>query len=443
MLDRREFLTRAALGALAAPAVARESIASPSPPAPAEIERVMSPDAVPLPPQSLHDTDPEQYWAQLRHQWLLAPDRIHLNCGAMGCSPRPVLRALIAHILEAEAYRDSSYPWHGYEINDRLRVLREDLASFLGCTRDELALTRNATEANNVVTGGLDFAAGDEILLTDQEHPGGRGPWEQKAARCGLKLNFVELPRPPGSQDDILERFDRACTPRTRLVFFSHVTSYAGLVLPAREICHRARERGILSHVDGAQAIGQLPLDLHAMGCDFYATSTHKWFMAPKGTGTLYIRAENLDRLWANICSGEWGNKSLNAWRFSNVGASNLSVFVGMQAALDFFREVGPDRIYARQHQFATRVRDHIAAEPRLALLNASADPFFGGFVSFAPNAANAAAPAALNAVAHQCGQRRIRIAGGTDRIRIAANVYNLPAEFDLFCDAVTVGLGG
>jgi isopenicillin-N epimerase len=443
VLDRRQFLTRAALGALMAPVVARGSLADAPSPALAEIDQVMGVDAVPLPPPSLHDTDPDRYWTELRSQWLLAPDRINLNCGAMGCSPRPVLRALIGHVLAAEEFRESAYPWHGYEENAILRALREDLAAFLGCTRDELALTRNATEANNVVTGGLDFAAGDEILLTDQEHTSGRGPWQQKAARYGLKLNQVVLPRPPVSKDDILERFERAYTPRTRLVCFSHVTSFAGLVLPAREICRRARARGVLTHVDGAQAIGQIPLDLHDLGCDFYATSAHKWLLAPKGTGTLYVRAENLDRLWANICTSEWGNKSLKAWRFSNVGTSNLSIFVGLQAALDFFREIGPDRIYARQHQLAARVRDHVAAEPRLEVLNASRDEFFGGFVSFAPNGANPAAPADLSGVARQCGQRRIRIAGGTDRIRVATSIFNQPAELDAFCEAVSVGLGG
>src|SRR5439155_6292586 len=162
----------------------------------------------------------------------------------------PVLHAMIAHLLSAEASRQPAYPWFGYEENTRLRELRDQLAAFLHCKRDELALVRNATEANNVVCNGLDLPAGDEALLTDQEHPGGRCCWEQKAARFGVKLNYVTLPKPPASREEILERFSQALTPRTRIVVFSHITTVTELVLPAKQICQLARQRGILAHRD-------------------------------------------------------------------------------------------------------------------------------------------------------------------------------------------------
>src|SRR4051794_22627400 len=134
---------------------------------------------VPLPPDALFATDSERYWAELRRQWLLADDRINLNCGSLGCSPLPVLRATIEHMLAAERYDEPGYPWFGYEEKPVLRALREQLAAFLGCARDELALIRNATEGNNAVCNGIELAAGDEVLLTDQEHPSGRCCWEQ------------------------------------------------------------------------------------------------------------------------------------------------------------------------------------------------------------------------------------------------------------------------
>src|SRR5262249_21155973 len=157
---------------------------------------------------------------------------------------------------------------------------------------------------------GLDLKPGDEVVLTDQEHPGGRCCWEQKAARHGIKLSYITLPRPPASTDQLVELFARAITPATRVLFFSHITTATGLVLPAKPICALARQRGVLTQVDGAHAIGQIPLDLHDLGCDFYTTSPHKWLMAPKGTGTLYIREELLERLWVTIASGEWRNYS-------------------------------------------------------------------------------------------------------------------------------------
>ncbi len=430
MLHRRAFLQRAAVGAalLGIPLARAEQIFAQEPP--------------PLPPRALLEWDPERYWAELRPQWLLAADRINLNCGSVGCTPWPVLRAMIAHLLEGETFREPAYPWFGYEENARLRELRDALAAFVGCRRDELALVRNATEANNVVCNGLDMQPGDEVLLTDQEHPGGRCCWEQKAARFGIRLNYVTLPKPPATAEEIVERFERALTPATKIIAFSHITTVTGVVLPVQEICALARRRGVLTHVDGAHAIGQLPLHLHELGCDFYAASPHKWLMAPKGTGFLYIREEHLERLWVNIASGEWRNYAQKAYRFSNLGTSNLSVMVGLKAALDFFGTIGPERIYARQHELATCVRDRVRAYPQLHIANASDDRFYGGMVSFE------AAPGSLQPVFAACEARQIRIAGVTqpdgeaDRIRISTHIFTQPDELETFFEALATGLG-
>jgi selenocysteine lyase/cysteine desulfurase len=248
-------------------------------------------------------------------------------------------------------------------------------------------------------------------------------------------LNYVNLPKPPASTGEIVELFNKALTPRTRVIVFSHITTTTGLVLPAKEICALARERGILTHVDGAHAIGQIPLDLHDLGCDFYATSPHKWLMAPKGTGTLFIRTEQLERLWVNTASAEWRNYGLKAYRFSNVGTSNLSVMAGLKAALDFFHALGPERIYMRIHELAKRVRDRIQDHPELRLANASEEPFYAGLVSFQ------AVKGDLKRVADQCALRRIRIAGGNERIRIATHIFTQPTELNALFDAIDAGL--
>jgi len=431
MLRRREFIQRAA--------VAAALFGIPL----ARAEQLFPQAASPLPPRELYATDPERYWAELRRQWLLAADRINLNCGSVGCTPLPVLRAMIEHILSAEEFREIPYPWFGYEENTRLRELRDALAAFLHVKRDELAIVRNATEANNVVCNGLDLRPGDQVLLTDQEHPGGRCCWEQKAARFGIELNYVALPKPPASPEQIVDLFARAITSRTRILAFSHITTVTGLVLPVKQICRLARERGILTHVDGAHAIGQIPLDLRDLGCDFYTTSPHKWLMSPKGTGTLYVREELLERLWVNIASGDWRNYALKAYRFSNLGTSNLSVMVGLKAALDFFQAIGPERIYARIHQLAAQVRDRVGANPKLHLVNASRDEFFGGLVSFepVPPVPPGSATGGLQRVAEECAARNIRTAGGAERIRIATHIFTQPTELTAFFGALDAGL--
>lgn len=423
MLNRREWIERSA--------VAAALFGLPK----ARAHETFGPEAPPLPLKELYSTDPDRYWSELRRQWLLAADRINLNCGSVGCTPLPVLRAMIDHLLSAEAFREPDYPWFGYEENRILRDLRDALSGFLHCRRDELALVRNATEGNNIVCNGLDLKSGDEVLLTDQEHPGGRCCWEQKAARFHIKLNFVTLPKPPVSIDEITERFTKAFTPRTRLAFFSHITTVTGLILPVKEICQVARQRKILTQVDGAHAIGQIPLDLHDLGCDFYTTSPHKWLLAPKGTGTLFIREELLDRLWVTIASSDWNKYERKAYRFSNFGTSNLSVMVGLKAALDFCQAIGPVRIYRRIHQLAGRVRERVSRYSQLSLVNASADPFYAGLVSFEP------AKGDLKRVVTECAARNIRIAGGPERIRIATHIFTQPTELNAFFDALDRGL--
>jgi selenocysteine lyase/cysteine desulfurase len=183
--------------------------------------------------------------------------------------------------------------------------------------------------------------------------------------------------------------------------------------------------------VDGAHAIGQVPLNLHDLGCDFYTTSPHKWLLAPKGTGTLFVREELLERLWVNTASADWRNYKQKAYRFSNVGTSNLSVMVGLKAALDFYLKIGPERIYQRIHELAGRVRDGIQKRPAFRLANASAEPFYAGLVSFE------AARGDLDGVLRECAARHIRVAGGRDRIRIATHVFTQPTELNALFDAL------
>lgn len=401
----------------------------------ARAEQAFAQDAPPLPSPALYSSDPERYWAELRRQWLLADDRINLNCGSIGCTPLPVLRATIEHMLSAEEFREPAFPWFGYEENTRIHDLRDAMAAFLRINRDEVAILRNATEANNLVCNGLDMKAGEEAILTDQEHPGCRGCWEQKAARFGINIVNVTLPAPPATPEEIVTLFERAITPRTRILVFSHITSPTGLILPVKQICAMARVKGILTHVDGAHAVGQIPLDLHDLGCDFYASSPHKWLMSPKGTGLLYVRPELQEKLWVNVCSGSWHDYTLKAYRFENLGTSNLSVMVGLKAALDFFQTIGPERIYARIHQQASRVRDVIASHPGLQFAAATRDDFYGGLVSFFNTKGD------LVKVSDECGKRAIRTGYGSPRMRVATHIFTQQTEINAFADAVDAGM--
>ncbi len=340
MLHRRHFLS-AAMG-LAGSLALRPSLL-------AQLEDAPSS----LPDRSLFDKNEDAYWAEMRKLFLIPPDEVYLNNGTVGSSPAPVLRAVFAGYYDSErlaADDPEHYPIWGYE---PWNEFRDPLAAFIGCHRDELALLRNATEGNSYIANGVDMKPGDEVLMTDQEHPGGEQPWQLKAKRYGTVVKKVALPKPVKSAADVLNRFNDAITTRTRVLFFSHITTVTGVVLPAKELCALARSKGLFSAVDGAHVPGMMPLKVHDLGCDAYAASPHKWLQAPKGTGFLYVRDEVIDRIWNTICTEGWDEPKLRAQRFQQIGSSNVPVLWGLRAAIEMANAIGLERIERRQRQLA------------------------------------------------------------------------------------------
>jgi isopenicillin-N epimerase len=248
MIDRREFLSSFA-GTVGVFATATALHAVPR-------RRLLEQVPEQLPDRAIYDSDEEKYWAELRKQFLIPADEVYLNNGTVGSSPAPVLRAVFDAYNDTEKMAQSDpedYPIWGY---GPWNEFRDPLAAFVGCTRDEVALVRNATEANSYIANGIDLKAGDEVLITDQEHPGGEHPWDLRAKRYGIVLKKITLPKPVARPSEVLNRFNDAITKRTRVIFFSHITTVTGVVLPAKELCALARSKGILSAVDGAHVPG-------------------------------------------------------------------------------------------------------------------------------------------------------------------------------------------
>src|SRR6266702_2827327 len=346
MLNRRHFLSTAATGVAASLAFRGNLLA--------QLEKTP-----PLPDRSLLDKNEDAFWAEMRKQFIIPEDEVYLNNGTVGPSPLPVLKAIFDGYNTTEKMdqqEPEDYPIWGYASWDEFR---DPLAAFVGCKRDELALLRNATEANSYIANGVDMKPGDEVLMTDQEHPGGEHPWNLKAKRYGIIVKKVTLPRPVKDAAQVLNLFNDAITPRTRVLFFSHITTFSGVVLPAKELAALARTKGILSAVDGAHVPGMMRLNVRELGCDMYSSSPHKWLFATKGSGFLYVRDEVIDRLWNTIATEGWDDSKIRAERFQRIGSSNVPSLWGLRAAIKLADDIGMDRIERRHRQLC----DYILGE--------------------------------------------------------------------------------
>jgi isopenicillin-N epimerase len=420
-LARRAFLSGLALPSLAAglaPALEARAPATPFAPDP--------------------DTSDAAVFAEARRHFLIPEGVAYCNTGTLGASPREVVDALAegTRRLETELaawpyFQADGEPLTGYQ---PLTELRAALGAFVGATADEMAITQNATMGLNFLANGLDLAAGDEVLSTDHEHTGGICPWRLRAKRHGVVVKELPLgPALAGGPDAIVKLFADAFTPKTRALAFSHITSGLGILLPTKELCALARERGALSLVDGAQAVGQIRVNVKDLGCDAYAGSPHKWLLAPKGTGFLYLRKDAQDRFWTTLASTVWNDRDKGAFRFMQYGTGSVPVADGLRAALRFIEGLGMERIERWNAMLTQRLRAGLSKIPR-ARLSSPADPRLAAAITtFRVEGTTA------RALQDALWARKVRVrAQGDERgVRLSAHLYVGTADIDSVLDAV------
>jgi isopenicillin-N epimerase len=300
----------------------------------------------------------------LRHLFMLEPGVHFLNHGSFGARPRPVFEAYQRWQRELERQPVAFLGRRWFEL---MPEVRQKLANYVNCPAADLVLVPNATYGVNVVARSLALQPGDEILTTNHEYGACDRTWRFIARRTGATVVRQPISLPVGEPAEIVEQLWAGVTPRTRLIFISHITSPTALRLPAAAICARAREAGILMLVDGAHAPGQIPVDMLAIGADFYTGNCHKWMMAPPGAGFLYARPEQQERLQPLIVSWGWESEWETGWtqfeeRFSWMGTADPAAYLAIPDAIAFQEEHGWDTVRERCHRLACQAQEQLVA---------------------------------------------------------------------------------
>ncbi len=414
-VSRRRFLTTGAVGLAGASAAACGQSVLHAPEV-ADGEEA-SPDPLSRPPAQPDDGA----WTAARSRFALEPDTTYMNNASLGKPPIAVAHAVASgyEALSENPFRAKA------ELSDVVsRRVVPGLAALLGADADEVVLTRNASEALHMGAMGAVLRPGDEVLLTSQEHPAGRRPWEVRERRDGVKLRTVFMPSPLESEDQAAELIEAALSPATRVLAFCHVTR-GGHLYPVRRLCALAREGGVLSHVDGAQAVGMFPVDLHDLDCDTYSASLHKWFLGPMGTGFLYVRAASRERVLSLFAPGS----PTGAAAYQPPGTADLPVRAALAAALDFLEAATLAAVAKRTRHLSDHLKERLEQMPGATLLSGrDAAVSCPGSTIF--EIAGVDAVAAVERIGRRAGihidehQR-----DGHNAVRVSTHVYNTQAE--------------
>jgi selenocysteine lyase/cysteine desulfurase len=374
-----------------------------------------------------------RYWHWIREQFSIPAGEAYFNVGTLGARPRQVTDAVIDHMREIERTiaRYDYRPEHpeyiaGYRKQEELRA---KVASLLNVNGRELALLQNATMGSNFIANGLDLQPDDEVLLTDQEHQGNRGGWELREKRGGIRVRKLPIGNPPSDPDAVLRIFREAIGPRTKVIDVPHITSKLGIVMPVGPICEMARAHDVFSVIDGAQAVGQLRVDVKAIGCDAYVASPHKWLLAPVGTGVLFVAEHRLKDVWATLASGNWNNyePADGAFRLMQFGTANLSLLAGFDAALEFHKRIGPERIERRIVEFSNRLRDGLRKVDRARIYSPTHPAMTCGIVTWGIEGVGG--PALMDEL---WTRKKIRVRSQDDKmVRQSVHFYNSLEEID------------
>jgi len=380
----------------------------------------------------------ESYWREIQQAFTLDRTILNFNNGYTCPSPRVVHEALKRY-LDISNQAPIHYMWNQMEPN--VETVRRNLAAEIGCDAEELAITRNASEGLQIAQLGLDLKAGDEVVTTNQDYGRMLDTWDQRVRRDKIVVNKIAFPVPTTNLSELTDRISRAITPRTKVIHICHITNLTGQLFPVRDIARLARSKGIQTIVDGAHAFAHFPFKMSELECDYYGCSLHKWLLAPVGTGFLYVRRENIAKLWPLTPAA--ASKSDNIRKFEEVGTHPAANHNAIAEALAFHQAIGTERKAARLRYLNDRWAKRVDKLPGVKILNSREPNQAWGLFNVSLERVDA--PKAYD---YLWSKYRIITAAikrdDYQGLRVTPNIYTTLEEVDTFAHAIEdVAKGG
>jgi selenocysteine lyase/cysteine desulfurase len=299
----------------------------------------------------------DQFWNQIRTQYMLKPDYINLENGFYNFIPQPTLEKYIQHIRDINY--QGSYYMRTVQRDNKKRMAAK-LSAVAGCSPEELIITRNTTESLDLIIAGQDWKAGDEALMAIQDYGSMLDMFEQVSKRYGVVLNKVSIPNLPDSDEEIVSLYEKAITPKTKLLMIPHMVNITGHILPVRKICDMAHSKGVEVMVDGAHAFAHIQYKISELDCDYYGTSLHKWMSVPLGAGFLFVKKEKIAKTWPLIGDGTKDLSDIR--RLNHIGTHACATDLTIEDAIDFYNMIGAERKEKRlryiQQYWTSRVKN-------------------------------------------------------------------------------------
>jgi len=320
-------------------------------------------------------------WKTIRSQFLMPPELTVLNAANLCPSPAPVLETVYNYTKRLDSKPVPSYRAEMREVKEKTR---QELAKYLRVTPEEILITRNTSESNNWVSNGLDLRAGDEVVIFSDNHPSNNEAWKERGKRFGFTVKEVPPVNPHPGFDYYLETFKKALTTRTRVLSFTHLSNTVGDLFPAKELCGMARNRGIITLIDGAQSLGLLDVDLSDIQPDFYSGSAHKWPCGPKETGVLFVNKSIQERFWPSIYSAYKGREGL-AQTHEGLGQRDTPAIHAFGQQIEFLRKIGQEKIEERSGNIATEIIEELQKIKDINIFTSNERALRSAVVTFRP----------------------------------------------------------